>query len=457
MKKLIKNVTAVSGDGSELADILIEGEKIAKIQKNISDSEAEIIDGTGLLAFPGFIDGHTHFDLHVAGTVTADDFESGTLSAVCGGTTTIIDYGTAYQNETLNEGADNWLDKAKNGVSCDYSIHQTITKWDENIEKECEDMIKRGITTFKIYMTYDIQIDDHDVYLALKRLKELGAFTGCHCENAGMIDAIREEYAKDERIEKVSSHYLTRPDVAEAEAVNRLLYMAGKLDAPVMVVHTTCEKALDEIRAARKRGQIVLAETCPQYLIFTDDVYEKPGFEGAAYVCAPPIRKEADKDALWQAIARGEIDTIATDHCSFTLEQKKLGKGDFRAIPGGVPGVYNRGRLIYSEGVAKNRITKEDMARVLSERAADIYGLSHKKGRLKEGLDADIVLIDPNEKDVISAENDPSKAGYTPYEGIELQGKIKKVFLRGNLVSAEGKPVLEKTGEFIKRKLPKFF
>lgn len=355
MKTLIKNVTVVRGDGSFIGDILINGEIIEKVGENISCDDVKVIDSTGLLAFPGFIDAHTHFNLYVAGTVTADDFNSGSKSAVAGGTTTFIDYGTAYPGESLITGAENWLKKAKAGVSCDFSIHQTITEWNEEIKNQCQDMIDMGITTFKIYLTYDIQLEDHDAYLAIKRLNELGAFTGCHCENAGMIDALREEYAGDERIKNPGSHYRTRPAIAEAEAVNRFLYMAGEQNAPAMVVHLTCKEALEEVRAARKRGQIVLAETCPHYLLLEDKNLDKPNFEGAAYVCAPPLRTQKDIEALWEAVSNGEIDTIATDHCSFTLEQKELGKEDFRLIPGGLPGVSMRGRLIFSEGVAKKQ------------------------------------------------------------------------------------------------------
>lgn len=323
---LIQNGTLVSPTGSRKADILIDGEKIAKIGEKLHAEGAETVDASGKLIFPGFIDAHTHFDLHVAGTVTIDDFASGTKAAVSGGTTTIIDFGTAYPGETLKQGLDNWLQKASVGCSCDYGIHQTITEWNPSISAECQDMMDMGVTTFKIYMTYDTKLDDKTILEVLQRLKEVGAITGCHCENSGLIDALRDEYAADDRKTKVSSHYLTRPAAAEAEAIGRLCHLAEVADTPVVDVHLTCEEGLEEIRAARRRGQKIYVETCPQYLTMDDSLYELPGFEGAKYVCAPPLRKKSDQAALWKAIADGEIQTVSTDHCSFTTAQKKLGK-----------------------------------------------------------------------------------------------------------------------------------
>ena len=216
--KLIKNGTLVFPEGSRKEDILIDGEKIFKIGENLQDGDAEVLDASGKLIFPGFIDAHTHFDLHVAGTVTADDFYSGTKAAVSGGTTTIIDFGTAYPKETLKQGMDNWLRKASVGCFSDYGIHQTITEWNPDISGECKDMMDAGVTTFKIYMTYDTKLDDKTILSILQRMKETGGIAGCHCENSGMIDCLRDEYVRNGRKQMVSSHYRTRPAAAEAEA-----------------------------------------------------------------------------------------------------------------------------------------------------------------------------------------------------------------------------------------------
>ena len=458
---LLKGGTVVSAGESFPADVLIDGETIAGVfrdgENHAPPQDATVVDVRGRLLFPGFIDAHTHFDLHVAGTVTCDDFASGTKAAVAGGTTTIIDFGTQYKGETLREGMENWLKKAGDRVSCDFGVHMTITDWNEEARKQCQDMMDEGLSTFKIYMTYDIQIDDRTVVEVLKRLKEVGGITGCHCENAGLIDALRDVYASDERLSKVSSHYLTRPPEAEAEAIDRYLHFAEVVGAPVIDVHLTCEAGLNEIREARKRGVRVYAETCPQYLVMDDSLYELPGFEGAKYVCAPPLRKKSDQDALWQALSAGEIQTVCTDHCAFTKAQKELGKDDFRKIPGGMPGVETRGEIMFSEGVKKGRITQEQYCALLSENVARLYGLFPQKGVIREGSDADIVVLDPDAKKTITVKNQVSKCDYAPLEGTEVNGVVEQVYLRGTLVAENGRVTSEGNGRFLKRHQPEFF
>ena len=438
------------------ADILIEDEKISKIFKNGEvaklDEGTKIVDASGKLIFPGFIDAHTHFDLHVAGTVTCDNFYSGTRAAISGGTTTIIDFGTQYKGETLNEGMDNWLKKAEDGVFCDYGIHMSISDWNEEAKRQCQDMMDRGVTTFKIYLTYDILLHDNEAFEVLQRLKEVGAITGVHCENAGLIFALQQEFVEAGLQDKVSSHYKTRPAAAEAEAINRILHLAEVAGSDIIDVHLTCKEGLDEIRAARERGQKVYAETCPQYLTMTNSLYELPGFEGAKYVIAPPLREQADIDELWKAIADGEIQTVATDHCSFTSEQKKLGMEDFRKIPGGMPGVETRGIVMYSEGVAAGRISAEKMCEVLCENPAKLYGLYDRKGFIEEGFDADIVILDPKAQTKITATTQVSKCDYAPLEGKVLSGHIDKVFLRGSEIVDNAKIKDTPEGKFLARK-----
>ncbi len=455
MLTVIKNGTIVSSQGTYRADILIEGEKIKKIG-NIEEpltrnSDTTIIDAAGKYIFPGFIDAHTHFDLHVAGTVTCDDFYTGTKAAVSGGTTTIIDFATAYKGESLMEGLKNWQKKAAKGCSCDYSFHMSFSEWNPDRKRECEVMMNEGITTFKVYMTYADMLDDRSIYEILVRLKEIGGITGCHCENSGLIDSLRDEYASDERISKPSSHYKTRPAAAEAEAINRLLYLAYVAGADVIDVHLTCEEGLNEIRGARKRGQKVYAETCPQYLLLDSSRLDTEAFSGAEFVCAPPLRTKHDNEVLWKAIAGGEIQTVSTDHCSFTREQRLLGKDDFRKIPGGLNGVEYRGILMFSEGVKKGRISLEKMCEVCSENPAKLYGMYPRKGVIAECSDADIVIIDPNDEYTIRAADQLSAADYCNYEGLKVKGRIESVFLRGRKVAEKGRVTEENTGEFIKR------
>ena len=455
MGYLLKNGTVVSSGMSRKMDILVAGEKIVKIGENLCEPGAEVVDVSGKLLFPGFIDGHTHFDLEVAGTVTADDFETGTKAALLGGTTMVVDFASQDKGgHTLKEGLAKWHSKADGKCSCDYSFHMSIVEWNEGTEQEIQDMIDEGITSFKLYMTYPAMlVEDADLYRILKKLRECGCFAGVHCENAGVIDAKIAE-AKAEGRMGPENHPLVRPDTMEAEAVNRLLVIAQEAAAPVMVVHLTNKKAYDVIMRARKNGQKVYAETCPQYLLLDDSVYSRPDFEGAKFVCAPPIRKKEDQECLWKALASGDIQTVATDQCSFTWEQKRLGKDDFTKIPGGLPGVETRGTLLYTYGVRAGRITQEKMCELLCENPAKLYGLYPQKGVLAEGSDGDIVVFDPEKESVISAKTHAYHTDNNPFEGFTLHGGIDKVFLRGSLVVENGKILKEKTGKYISRKKP---
>lgn len=452
MKYLLKNGTVVSGEKTEKQDVLIEGERIAEVGVNLQEHDACVMDMTGKLLFPGFIDAHTHFDLEVAGTVTADDFESGTKAAVCGGTTLVIDYASQDKGGgTLKEGLEKWHKKADGKCSCDYSFHMSIVEWNEKTEEEIEEMIREGITSFKLYMTYPaMMVNDCDLYKIIKKLNEFGCFAGVHCENSGVIDALISEAKAAGRLGP-ENHPLVRPDDMEAEAVHRLLVIARQADAPVMVVHLTNKKAYHEIMKVRECGQTVYAETCPQYLLLDDSVYSEPDFEGAKFVCAPPIRKKTDQECLWQALAEDKIQTVATDQCSFTMEQKALGKDDFTKIPGGLPGVETRGTLLYTYGVREGRITLEQMCRLLSENAAKLYGVYPRKGAILPGSDADIAVIDPQMESIISAKTHAYRTDNNPFEGFPLHGGIDKVFLRGHLAVDNGKLVEEKLGKYIYR------
>ena len=320
MKKVLKGGTVVDGSGSVRADVLIDGEKVAAVgtgeeMERLADEDTQIVDVEGCLLFPGFIDAHTHFDLHVAGTVTADDFATGTRAAVRGGTTTIVDFGTQYEGESLADGLRNWHEKADGKCSCDYGFHMSISDWNPSVSRELDDMMEAGITSFKLYMTYDTQVDDKTIFEILRRLKEVGGITGVHCENSGMIAALQAEAKAAGRM-GVESHPATRPAAAEAEAIDRLLRLAEVVDIPVIVVHLTCREGYDVIMEARRRGQKVYAETCPQYLLMDDSLYGLAGMEGAKYVCAPPLRKQEDSACLWKALADGTIQTVSRAHCS---------------------------------------------------------------------------------------------------------------------------------------------
>ena len=452
MKYLFKNGTVVSGRGTRRADVLVEDEKILQVARGISDPLARTVDVTGKLLLPGFIDAHTHFDLDVCSTTTADDFDSGTRSAIRGGTTTVVDFACPNKGESLHYGLDLWHKKADGKCWCDYGFHMTIDDWNEDIEREIDDMYAAGISSFKMYMTYPaMMIGDEAMYKALKKLKEKGGICGVHCENSGVINAlIAEKQAAGAT--GVASHPETRPDYLEAEAVGRLLRIAQAVDIPVVIVHLTNAAALAEVHAARRRGQKVYVETCPQYLVLDDSVYYNEDYSRAArYVCAPPLRKSADCRALWTGLRRGEIQTVSTDHCSFTLEQKEAGRGDFTRIPGGLPGVEARGELVYSFGVATRKISLAAMCRVLSENPAKLYGMFPRKGVIAPGADADIVVYDPRADHILRAEDMVSRAGYTPYEGFVTRGSIAQVWLRGRLMVEDGQVVGDRMGQYILR------
>ena len=453
MKTLLKGGTVVSGSGERRADVLIEGEKIAKIGRHLEEDADQVVDVSGCLLFPGLIDAHTHFDLDVAGTTTADDFFTGSRAALRGGTTTVIDFACPNKGESLQYGLALWHRKADGKAFCDYGFHMTIDDWNEGIRAELPAMFAAGISSFKMYLTYPaMMIGDRDIYWALKELRRLGGIAGFHCENAGVIDGMIAERKNAGELSP-ACHPLTRPPYLEAEAVSRLLRIAQAADAPVVIVHLTNRDALKEVERARKRGQTVYVETCPQYLLLDESVYFSDDYSAAArYVCAPPLRNKEEQSALWKALRKGAIQTISTDHCSFTLAQKDMGREDFTRIPGGLPGVETRGELIYSYGVAKRRISTAQMCRLLCENPARLYGLYPRKGVLRRGSDADIVVYDPGDSPVIRAEDCVANVDYNPYEGFVTSGGIRQVWLRGQL-SVEGGKVLadEPKGQYMVR------
>lgn len=454
MKTLLKGGTVVSAGGSRAADVLIEGEKIAAVAENLSCPEAKTVDVAGKLLFPGFIDAHTHFDLDVCNTTTADDFASGTKSALRGGTTMVIDFACPNKGESLQYGLDLWHRKADGKASCDYAFHMTIDDWNESIRAEVGEMFRQGVSSFKMYMTYPaMMIGDKDLFYALEEIKKYGGIAGVHCENAGVIDALIEQHKAAGKLSP-ASHPQCRPNATEAEAVAHLLRICEVADTPVVIVHLSTKEALMEVMAARARGQKVYVETCPHYLTLEDSGYYDEDFlKAAGFICAPPLRTEADQTALWKGIANGMVQTVSTDHCSFTLAQKQAGREDFTKIPGGLPGVETRGVVLYTSGVAAGKITKEKMAEVLSENPAKLYGAYPRKGVIAPGSDADIVVYDPAADTTLRGEELLSSAGYTPYEGFQTKGSIAQVYLRGALAVDGGEVLKTGGGEFIPRGL----
>jgi len=451
MKILLKGGSVVSGEDVLVQDVLIENETVIKTGQNLTDETAEVQDVSGKLLFPGFIDAHTHFDLEAAGTVTADDFNTGSRAALLGGTTTVIDFATQYHGESLNKAYLHWLSKAQDKSSCDYGFHMAISDWNESVSNEIPEMIDRGVTSFKLYMTYDdMKVNDKEIYQILKRLKEAGGITGVHCENSGVISALVEEQKKLGHSGS-ACHPITRPAEVEAEAVSRLLRIAEIADAPVIIVHLTAKVSYEEALKARERGQTVYLETCPQYLLLDESLYNLPAPEGYKYIIAPPLRKKSDQECLWSALSDNQIQTISTDHCSFTLKQKLVGEQDFSSVPGGMPGVEDRAVLIYTYGVKTGKLSLTQMCRLLSENPAKLYGAYPRKGSIVQGADADIVVFDPQASGVISVKTQAYNMDYAPYEGFETCGRVEQVYLRGRKVVDNHKVIAEHTGQFLKR------
>lgn len=452
MKQLLKGGIVVSGTGRARMDVLIDDGKIAEVSPDILCEAAEVVDVTGKFLFPGFIDGHTHFDLEVSGTVTADNFETGTKAAVSGGTTMILDFATQNKGETLTEALENWHKKADGNCSCDYGFHMAISDWNEAVSKELEVLVDGGITSFKLYMTYDAMVlDDREIFQVLRRLKEVGGITGVHCENMGIIKALVEEEKASGHLTP-ASHPVTRPAAAEAEAVSRLLKIAEIVDTPVIIVHLSSGVGYQEVKYARERGQEIFLETCPQYLLMDSGKYSLQEEEARKYVISPPLRTIQAQTRLWNALKKDHIHTVATDHCSFTTLQKAAGKGDFTKIPNGMPGVETRPVLMYTYGVLERGLTLEQMCRLLSENAAKLYGLYPKKGCIAEGSDADIVVWNPDAEWILTDDNQHGNADYCPYHGCKVRGIAEKVYLRGELVSENGSVLKERKGTYIPRK-----
>ena len=448
---LLRGGTVVSGVNAKKLDVLINGSKIVKVGRFINDKDAQVVDVSGKLIFPGFIDAHTHFDLEVSDTVTADDFESGTKAAVCGGTTTIIDFATQNKGESLNAALNNWHLKAFAKSSCDYAFHMAISDFNDSVKDELASMFEQGVSSFKAYMTYDaMKLSDEELFSLLSSLKEMGGIVGVHCENHGIIKSLTKNYSDNGTL-SVSTHPKVRPSLVEAEAICRLLSIAMIVDVPVVIVHLSSKEGLEVVEYYREKGCKVYVETCPQYLLLDDSRYELKGLEGAKYVCSPPLRKKDDSKALWKAIKNGAVQTVATDHCSFTLEQKSVGLEDFSKMPNGLPSVETRGVLLYTYGVCKKRISIEQMCRVLCENPAKLYGMYPKKGVIRVGSDADIVVLDPKADGFITKNTHHSKADYNPYEGVRTKGKIMSVYLRGKEVVKNGELVIPGKGKYVKR------
>lgn len=453
---LIRNGHIWNASDDFIGDIFVSDGKIAAIGNNLKEhfQVEEIIDADGLYVFPGGVDPHTHLDLPFMGTFSADDFETGTLAGLYGGTTSIVDLALQSRGSSLADCISHWHEKADGKAVGDYAFHCGITDFPENVKKEFSDVVKDGITSFKVFMAYKgaLMIDDRLLLGVMEEARKYGAIITVHAENGDMVDAMVAKYKKEKRLTP-EYHALAHPASAEAEAAGRVMDLAFHSGAVVYLVHTSCGEALKRAQQNYKRNQRVFVETCPQYLLLDDSVYKKPGFEGAKYVMSPPIRTKQDQEALWSGLQNGNVQTIGTDHCPFNfVGQKDMGKDDFTKIPNGAPGIEHRLELLFSEGVLKNRITLNRLVEVLCTNPAAIFGLS-TKGSLMVGKDADIVLFNPDETHTISSSTHHHNVDNSIYEGWSVTGKVKTVLSNGKVVIRNGKAdeITKGQGRYLKR------
>ncbi|AWI25248.1 dihydropyrimidinase [Flavobacterium pallidum] len=453
MSILIKNGRIITATDDYTADIFIEGETIQSIGKNLNVHADEVIDASGKLVMPGGIDPHVHLDMPFMGTYSSDNYETGTRAALFGGTTTVIDFILQTQGKSLQSALQEWKGRSDNNAVGDYSFHMAVTDFNEETKKEIQHFIeKEGITSFKTFMAYKgaLMIDDRQMVGLMQEVKKHGGLINVHATNGDMIDFLIAKHKSEGKFSPLY-HYLSQPEVTEAEASSRFADMADYTGCPGYIVHLTCEGALNAVRFATRRNQHVFVETCIQYLILDASVYEQD-FEGAKWVMSPPLREKKDQETLWAGLNQGLVNVVATDHCPFMWEQKLMGKDDFSKIPNGHPAIENRMELLFSEGVSKGKITLNKYVEVASTNAAKIFGMFPKKGTIATGSDADILILDPNEKHTLSAKNHHMNVDYSAYEGRELTGKVKTVLLRGKVVIDNNECKVEKGyGQFVKR------
>lgn len=455
MNKIIKNGTIVTATDTYHADILIENGVISLIGQNLSVEGAQIIDAKGCYVFPGGIDPHTHLEMPFGGTVTKDDFETGTIAAAFGGTTTIIDFCLTNKGEPLKDAINVWHAKSKGKAVIDYGFHLMIGEVNEDVLIELPSVInEEGITSFKVFMAYKnvLQADDETLFQTLVAAKELGALVMVHAENGDVIDYLVKKALAEGKTDPIY-HALTRPPEIEGEATGRAATFTGLANSQLYVVHVSCADAAEKIAEARKNGIDVWGETCPQYLVLDQSYLEKPNFEGAKYVWSPPLREKWNQDVLWNALKTGQLQTVGSDQCSFDFNgQKDLGKGDFSKIPNGGPIIEDRLSILFSEGVKKGKISINQFVDITSTKIAKLFGLYPRKGTIAVGVDADIVIFDPTVERIISAETHHMAVDYSAFEGMKVSGEPVSVLSRGEFVIRDKQFVGKLgAGQFLKR------
>lgn len=454
MSLLIKNGRIITAEHDYTADIFVERDTISMIGKDLNIQADTVVDAAGKYVIPGGIDVHTHMDMPFGGTTSSDDFETGTRAAAFGGTTTIVDFAIQGKGTRMRDALDTWWKKAEGKANIDYGFHMIVTDLPEADLNDMSDMVREGVSSFKLFMAYPnvLMVDDATIFRAMRHTADTGAIVCMHAENGNTIDMFVQKALAEGKTAPIY-HALTRPTTAEGEAVNRAIALSQMAGAPVYIVHLSSWDALEKIQEARDRGLPAFAETCPQYLFMSLDDMGKEGFEDAKLVFTPPLREKWNQDKLWQGLRTNDLQIISTDHCPFCFkEQKEMGKDDFTKIPNGGPGVEHRMQLIHDGGVNKKRISLNRWVELTSTTPAKMFGMFPRKGTIAVGSDADIVIWDPNKDYTISVHTHHMRVDYSMFEGRKVKGNISSVFSRGEMIVKDdlflGKPG---RGNYLKR------
>lgn len=446
MDLIIRNGTVVTASEMYRADVGIAGGKIVRIESGLSGAapgasrKTEVYDASGKLVLPGAIDVHTHFDMPLPATRVSDDFETGTIAAACGGVTAVIDFAIQERGASLAKALDDWQERARGKAAVDYGFHMTIADARPEVLDEIPRLRERGVTTLKVLMAYKgtLMQDDGSIYRILERALKEEMLVLVHCENGDVIDVRQRRLLAEGKTAPVW-HPRSRPPILEGEATGRVIDLVTLVGAPLYIVHLTCREALERVQAARARGLPVFAETCPQYLVLDESRLDAPDFEGAKFVCSPPLRHKSHQERLWEGLRGGSLSVVGSDHAPFNFKrQKELGRDNFVLIPNGLPGSETLVPILYSEGVRKGRITLHGLVALVSTHPARLFGLHPEKGTLAVGSDADLMILDPERRAVLGRETLHHRVDYSPYEGMEVQGVPVATLSRGVFLFRDG-------------------